>query len=137
MKILSFKDFMKKYILNNDTMNESELQKSYIHPIYPRGSTKYSDEGFVNFDVGSQQGTHWTAFCVEKNKSYYFDSFRGNADKFHLKQLPKTLIYHNYTIEDMNSNLCGTYCLYFFPLIERTSYYDAISKTYFEKIVNE
>ena len=27
MKILNFKDFMKKYKLKNDTMNESQLQK--------------------------------------------------------------------------------------------------------------
>ena len=36
MKILNFKDFMKKYNLKNDTMNESELQKVYIYPIFPR-----------------------------------------------------------------------------------------------------
>ena len=29
MKILNFKDFMKKYNLKNDTMNESQLQKIY------------------------------------------------------------------------------------------------------------
>ena len=33
MKILSFKDFMKKYNLKNDTTNESELQKIYNYPI--------------------------------------------------------------------------------------------------------
>ena len=27
MKVLSFKDFMKKYILKDDTMDESQLQK--------------------------------------------------------------------------------------------------------------
>ena len=36
MKVLNFKDFMKKYILKNDTMNESELQNVYNYPIYPR-----------------------------------------------------------------------------------------------------
>ena len=29
MTILKFKDFMKKYNLKNDTMNESQLQKIY------------------------------------------------------------------------------------------------------------
>ena len=29
MKILNFKDFMKKYKLKNDTMNESQSQKVY------------------------------------------------------------------------------------------------------------
>ena len=33
MKVLSFKDFMKKYNLKNDTMIESELQKVYNYPI--------------------------------------------------------------------------------------------------------
>ena len=29
MKILNFRDFMKKYILKNDTMNESQIQRVY------------------------------------------------------------------------------------------------------------
>ena len=32
MKFLNFKDFMKKYNLKNDTMNESQLQKFYNYP---------------------------------------------------------------------------------------------------------
>ena len=38
MKVLNFKDFMKKYKLKIDTMNESQLQKIYNYPIYPRDS---------------------------------------------------------------------------------------------------
>ena len=33
MKVLYFKDCMKKYKLKNDTMNESELQKVYNYSI--------------------------------------------------------------------------------------------------------
>ena len=58
MKILNFKDFVKKYNLKNDTMNESESQRVYNYPIYPRDSKIYSDKGFVNKDNGSQGGTH-------------------------------------------------------------------------------
>ena len=58
MKILNFKDFMGTYILKNDTMNESELQRVYKYHIYPRDSRKYSDKGFVNIDNRSQGGTH-------------------------------------------------------------------------------
>ena len=50
MKVLNFKDFMKKYNLEKDTMNESQLQKIYNYPIYPRDSKFYSDNGFVNID---------------------------------------------------------------------------------------
>ena len=131
MKTLNFKDFMKKYNLKNDTMNELQLQKIYNHPIYPRDSKKYSDRGYIEIDNGSQGGTHWCAFYVKDKKSYYFDSFGGAPDKFLLNQLPKPIIYHKYKIQDINSKLCGPYCLYFFYLTERMNYYDTILKKYF------
>ena len=65
MTILFFKDFMKKYNLKNDTMNESQLQKIYSYSIYPRDSKIYSDKGLVNIDNGSQGGSHWTCFNVK------------------------------------------------------------------------
>ena len=132
MKVLNFKDFIKIYKLKNDTMNEPHLQKIYNYPIYPRDSERYSDKGFVNVDNGSRGGSHWTCFIVKDNKSYYFDSFVGQPDTFLLNQLPKPIIYHNYKIQDKNSYLGGSYCLYFFYLIERMSYYDAILKLVFE-----
>ena len=130
MKVLNFKDFMKKYKLKNDTMNESELQRIYNYHIYPRDSKIYSDRGYANID--NRFGSHWVAFIVKDNKSYYFDSFGGQPDKFLLNQLPKPIIYHNYKIQDINSFLCGSYCLYFFYLIERMNYYDTILKMYFD-----
>ena len=132
MRILNFKDFMTKYNLKKNTMNESELQRVYNYPIYPRDSKIYADRGFVNIDNGAQSGTHWTCFIVKDNKSYYFDSFGGQPDKFLLNQLTKPIIYHNYKTQDINSNLCGSYCLYFFYLIERMNYYDTILKLVFE-----
>ena len=114
MKVLNFNDLMKKYKLKNDTMNESQLQRVYNYPIYPRNSKIYSDRGFVNIDNGSQGRTHWTSFIVKDNKSYYFDSFGAQPDKILLNQLPKSIIYHIYKIQDINSKLCGSYCFYFF-----------------------
>ena len=73
-------------------------------------------------------GTHWTCLIIKENKSYYFDSFGGKPDKFPLKQLRKPIIYHSYKIQDINSKLCGSSCLYFFYLIERMNYYDASLK---------
>ena len=131
MLVLNFKDFMKKYNLKNDTMNESQLQRIYNYPIYPRNSKIYTDKGFVNIDNGFQGGTHWTCFIIKDSKSYYFDSFRGAPDKFLLNQLTKPIIYHNYKIQDINFHLCGSYCLYFFYLIERMKYYDCV----FENVI--
>ena len=132
MKLLNFENFMKKYKLKNDTMNESQLQNVYNYPVYPRDSKIYSDRGYINIDNGSQGGTHWCAFYVKDRKSYYFDSFGGQPDIFLLLQVLKPIIYHNYKIQDINSQLCGIYCFYFFYLIERMNYYDAILKMYFE-----
>ena len=111
MKTLTFKEFMKKYILKNNTMNESQLQKICNYKIYPRDSKIYSSAGFVNLDNGSMGGTQWTCFIVKDYKSYYFDSFSGQPDKFLLNKLPKPIIYHKYKIQDINFKFCGSYCL--------------------------
>ena len=76
-------------------------------------------------------GTHWRAFYVTNNESFYIDSFGGQPDKILLNQLPKPTIYHNYKIQNKKSPLCGSYCLYFFYLIERMNYYNTILKMYF------
>ena len=132
MKTLNFRDFMKKNKLKNDTMTESELQRVFNYPIYPRDSKIYSNKGFDNIDNGSQGGTHWTCFIVKDKKLYYFDSFGGQPDRFLLNELPKPIIYHIYEIQDINSKVCGSYCLYFFYLIERMNCYDTILKMYFD-----
>ena len=116
-------------------MNESELRRTNNYPIYPRDSKNYSDRGFVNIDNGSMGGTHWTCFYIKGNKSYYFDSFGGQPDKFLLNQLPKPKIYHNYKIQDINFQLCDSYCLYYFYLIGRMNYYYIILEMYFDKVL--
>ena len=102
---------MEKYILKNDTMNESELQRVFTYRINPRDSKNFSNKRFVIIDNGSQCCTHWCTFYVKNNKSFYFDSFGGQPEKFLLNQLPKRKIYHIYKLQDINSRLCGSYCL--------------------------
>ena len=131
MKVLNFRDFAKKYKLTNFTMTESQLQKIYNLSIYPKDSKIYSHKRFVNIDNRSRGGTHWTCFIVKNKKSFYFDSFDGQPDKFLLNQLPKPIKYHKYKIQDINSKLCGSFCLYFFYLFERMNYYDTKLKMYF------
>ena len=135
MTKLNFKGFMKKYNLKNNTMNESQLQNVYNYPVNPRDSKIYSERGFVKIDNGSQNGTHWTAFYVKNNKSYYFDSFGGQPDNVLSNQLSKPIISHKFKIQDIDAKLCGSYCLYFFYLIERMTFYYAISKMYFQTIL--
>ena len=95
MKTLNFKDFMKKYNLKNNTLNESELQRVFTFSIYPRSSKLLTDRRFVNIDDGRIGGTHWNCFTVKYNHAFYFDSFGDQPDRFLLKQLPKPIIYHS------------------------------------------
>ena len=131
MKLLTFEDFMKINFFKNNTMNESDLQRIYSYPIYPRDSKLYSNKVFVNIDNGSMGGSHWTCFLVKDDKSLYFDSLGGQPDKFLLNQLPKPITYHNCKIQDLISKLCGSYCLYFFYLFERLNYFDTFLKVFF------
>ena len=76
-------------------------------------------------------GTHWTCFHIKDNISYYFDSYGGALIKFLFKHLFKLINYHNYKVQDINSRLCGSFCPYFFYVIERMIYYDTFWKMYF------
>ena len=89
----------------------SHSYKNFLSILYtPVILKKYSDKRFVDIDNGSQDGTHSTCFIVKEKKSYYFDSFGGQPDKFLLNQLPKPIIYHNYKNQDIISKICGSYC---------------------------
>ena len=93
--ILSLKVFMRTNKFQDDTVNNSDLQKVFIYSIYPKDSKICSDKRFVNIDNRILGGTHWKAFYVENNNSYYFDSFGAQPYQFLLSQLPEPNIYHN------------------------------------------
>ena len=61
-------------------------------------------------------GSHWVCFILKDNKSYYFDSFGRSPDNCFLNKLPKPIIYHNFKIQVINSNLCGS-CFIFVILL--------------------
>ena len=69
-------------------MNESQLQKIYNYPIYPRDSKIISDRGFVNIDSGSRGGTHWTCFFITDNKSFFLIVLEELLINFYLNNYP-------------------------------------------------
>ena len=77
---------------------------------------------FVNIENGTVGGSLWKCFIIGENKSFCIDNFGIQPDKFLLNQLPKRIIYHNWKIQDTNSELSGSYYLYFFYLIEKMNY---------------
>ena len=111
-------------------MTGTDLKKVYNYSIYPRNSKVTKNKGFVNNDNGSMGGNHAACFYIKDKKSLYFDSFDGQSDNFLFQQVPKPITFHNYKSQDINSRLCGTYCLYFFYLIERMDYGKAVWNIY-------
>ena len=131
MTKLNLKDFVQIYILKNDNMRESDLQRVYNYLIYHRDF----DRGIVNIDKGSLCGAHWIYFIIKDNISYYFVSFGGQSDSFLLHSLPKPILYHEYEIKDLNSRIFVSYCSYFFNSIERMNYYDTFFETHFGYLI--
>ena len=115
-------------------MNGIVLQRIYIYLVKPGDSKINSDEVFVIKDNGPQGGTHGVCFITRDNKSYNFESLGRSADNFLLNQLPEPITYHNYKIQDIYSKKCGSYCLYFFYLIERIKYYNAVLRKFFGQL---
>ena len=47
----------------------------------------------------------------KKKPNHFILIVLEHSDKFLLKQLPKPTIHQNYKIQDILSQLCGSYCL--------------------------
>ena len=62
---------------------------------------------------------YWTCFYKKEYKSFYFDTFGGPTDKHLLNQPPGPISFHNIKFPVLKSRSSGTFCLYFFCLIER------------------
>ena len=114
-------------------MTESDWQKFFRFRIDPRDSILTTGKEIVNLDNGSLGGSQWTCFYIKDEAdstshagsakiSFYFDSFYEPPNKVLHKQLPKAFTYLIWKTQDKNSNLCETYCLYFFYLKRRMSY---------------
>ena len=79
------------------------------------------DGGYViNLDDLGKNGTHWVALYIKKNKAIYFDSFGVEHLPKELKKLLwnknygiKTMDLNLYRIQDLDSIMCGYFCLGF------------------------
>ena len=70
----------------------------------------------VNLDNHDSSGSHWTAFYIRDTNATYFDSFGGippyEVCRFLNKANVKS-IYNTSIIQDLMSNCCGFYSIYF------------------------
>ena len=84
----------------------------------------------VNLNDSTQPGSHWVTIRLKPNLIEYFDSFGLNApmelvylsDKLRLNYL-----YNSTQYQDLESVLCGYYCLYYVNESQKgRSYYDIL-----------
>ena len=78
---------------------------------------KPKDGGYIiNLDNSGGEGLHWTAFYIRDTNATYFDSFGAvppyEVCRFLNKANIKT-IYNTSMIQDLMSNCCGFYSIYF------------------------
>ena len=106
MKILNFKNFIKKNNLKIDNTNESQLQKDYFCRMYSRDSGIITVKALVNIDDESMMATHWSCFIIKDNKSSCYNGFGGALDKCLLNQIPKQKTYNNFKKQGIYSKLC-------------------------------
>ena len=99
------KDLKLKLPLENILM-KNELTKPKVNYNY-----------IINLQSSYQgSGSHWTGLIVEQHESFYFDSFGVEPSyeviQFCKKMKPKHhLFYNNWIIQDLDSDLCGWYCI--------------------------
>ena len=94
---------------------------------------KNCDSGYyiVNLNDSTQPGSHWVVIHVKKyGPLEYFDSFGLNAP-MELVELSSRLglnyLYNSTQYQDLNSVLCGYWCLYFVNESRKgRSYYDIL-----------
>ena len=90
------------------------------------------NDGFyvVNIDDSTGPGTHWVVMYIKPYIIEYFDSFGLNCPEevIHLSDiLEVNYLYNDSQFQNLNSVLCGYYCIYWInELYKGKSYYDLI-----------
>jgi len=91
----------------------------YSRDILPK-QIKKDECGIINLDTQIGPGTHWVAYRNGKNEAEYFDSFGltlpSEIQKY-LSTSRKQIFYSGDEIQELDSVLCGYWCLYY--LLER------------------
>ena len=84
----------------------------------------YPSSLIINTHPQGQPGEHWLAMYFTKTKCCeFFDSFGFPAtvyglDKY-IKLFSRSFISNEFQIQDIDSNACGYYCIYFLLLKSR------------------
>ena len=82
----------------------------------------------VNTDISTQNGKHWLALLLDKDKCLYFDSFGlPIVEELLLKYLEphyNVVTYSDVCIQHIKSDKCGKFCILFVKHVKSKSTYD-------------
>jgi hypothetical protein len=88
----------------------------------------------INYGNEKDGGTHWIAVIIENNNVFVFDSFGApcSNDVADFIRGKKHISYNQYIIQDLNSSLCGWYCLFMIYFVQEAGK----SKPFYERCNN-
>src|SRR5579871_3123709 len=79
----------------------------------PERFAQYPIGYVVNTDPRLLPGQHWVAyFHSSPNSNEFFDSYGNHPSTFSLKSYPQ-LKYNKYCFQELESNVCGQYCIFY------------------------
>lgn len=79
----------------------------------------------VNLQSSNESGSHWCCFVKTKDKIYWFDPFGQvppEAPTELFDKLELDIMYSNDHIQDVNSILCGYFCLGFLKFVQNHAF---------------
>lgn len=109
-------------ILNNGSSSPDDLMSianalkiklNFIGSMYVLPKLKIGKYIALITPNSSINAGHWVCIKVEKDKVFYFDSFGIPPPTSISKKTNLPIYYNDRQIQDIDTNFCGQYCLYF------------------------
>ena len=120
-------DGLKKVLSNFDLFRIAEEKQIPLNDVIAKDETrKLRKNGnyILNLENHNQPGSHWTALILAPKSCLYFDSFgMPPPEKIYnfLEKRYKKVNFSRKEIQDMDSTLCGYFCLEFFKFMKEHS----------------
>ena len=124
----------KNYPLSNIFINNLLKNEEHFSGVFSKDKIILLDDNkslIYNLQTSSKRGSHWCSITRRNNTIYVFNSFGIGEIISEIYKIYKNyyIITNIYRIQDINSNLCGMFCVLF-------SLYKVDSKNKFISFLN-